>query len=41
MSTGHSGDPPNSDSMASRMASIRAPFSGWKYLDATQKVSVT
>ena len=41
MRTGQSGVPANSASMALRMASIRAPFSGWKYLDDTQKVSVT
>ena len=40
-STGHRSVPAYSDSMTSRTASMRAPFSGRKYLDAVQKVSVT
>jgi hypothetical protein len=39
--TGHRSVPAYSVSMASRTASMRAPFSGRKYLDARQNVSVT
>ena len=39
-SNGYSGEPASAASIASRIASTRAPFSGRRYRDATQNVSV-